>query len=210
MKYFDIDRAKEAQRLLAKKVERAHNLGRVNNVVGLDVSYSKNVGTAVAALLDFPQLSLKGYAIVKEVVDIPYIPGLLAFREAPLMIKAYKTLGREADLIVVDGHGVTHPREFGVASHVGLALNKPTIGVAKGLLYGSIVRGRDGLEYIMVNDKVGGLVHINQGRKLYVSIGHKISMESLKLIIPQLFKSHHLPEPIYIADTLSKKFRRSQ
>ncbi len=125
------------------------------------------------------------------------------------MIRAYEKLNCEADLIVVDGHGVTHPREFGVASHVGLVLDRPTIGVAKNLLYGSVVRGSDGVEYIIVNNKVGGLVYERLGKKLYISIGHKISIESLKNLIPRLFKSHYLPEPTYIADAISRKFRRS-
>lgn len=168
------------------------------------------MGIAVAVLLDFPNLNLKEYAVVNGVIDIPYIPGLLAFREAPLMIKAYERLRCEADLIVVDGHGVTHPREFGVASHVGLILNRPTIGVAKGLLYGDIVKGDDEVEYIIVNNKVGGLVYPHQGKKLYISIGHKISIKSLKAITPKLFKSHFLPEPTYIADAISKNFRRSR
>lgn len=181
----------------------------INNVVGLDISYSKDVGVAVAVFMNFPQLNLIEYAVVKGVVEIPYIPGLLAFREAPLMIKAYRKLNREADLIVVDGHGVTHPREFGIASHVGLILNKPTIGVAKNLLYGNIVKGPDSIEYIVVNNNVGGIVYKHLNRELYISIGHKISIDSLKEIVPQLFKSHYLPEPTYIADMLSKKFRRS-
>ncbi|MEM1600762.1 MAG: endonuclease V [Sulfolobales archaeon] len=197
------------QKLLAKKVDRTYSLESINNVVGLDISYSKDVGVAAAVLLDFPQLNLKKYAVVKGVVEVPYIPGLLAFREAPLMIRAYEKLNCEADLIVVDGHGVTHPREFGVASHVGLVLDRPTIGVAKNLLYGSVVRGSDGVEYIIVNNKVGGLVYERLGKKLYISIGHKISIESLKNLIPRLFKSHYLPEPTYIADAISRKFRRS-
>ncbi|MEM0453534.1 MAG: endonuclease V [Sulfolobales archaeon] len=205
-----MERAKEVQKLLAKKVDRTSKLDKINSVVGLDLSYSKNVGVAVAVLLDFPQLNLREYAVVKGVVEIPYIPGLLAFREAPLMVKAYEKLGHEADLIVVDGHGVTHPREFGVASHVGLMLDRPTIGVAKNLLYGNIIRGSDGTEYIVVNNNIGGFIYISLGKKLYISIGHKISIESLKSITPQLFKSHYLPEPTYIADVISKKFRRSQ
>ncbi len=175
----------------------------------MDISYSKDVGVAVAVFMDFPQLNLKEYAVVKGVVEVPYIPGLLAFREAPLMIKAYRKLNREADLIVVDGHGVTHPREFGIASHVGLILDRPTVGVAKNLLYGTIVKSSDSTEYIVVNNNVGGVVYRHLNKELYVSIGHKVSINSLKEVVPYLFKSHYLPEPTYIADMLSKKFRRS-
>ncbi len=205
-----MEKAKEIQKVLAKRVDRSYVLKDVNSVAGLDVSYSKDVGVAAAVLLDFPGLNLKEYAVARGVVEVPYIPGLLAFREAPLMIKAYEKLGCDADLIVVDGHGVTHPRGFGVASHVGLVLDKPTIGVAKNLLYGSVVRYPDSAEYVVVNGSVGGMVYERLGRKLYISIGHKVSMESLKLIVPQLFKSHYLPEPTYIADAISKRFRRLQ
>lgn len=151
---------------------------------------------------------LKEYAIVKGFIEIPYVPGLLAFREAPLMIKACEKL-TTPDLIVVDGHGITHPRKFGIASHIGLVLDIPTIGIAKKLLYGRVIRGRDDIDYILVDDEIGGIVFRSMGREIYASIGHKMSIDYLKEVVPKLFRTHPLPEPTYIADTLSKMYRRS-
>jgi deoxyribonuclease V len=205
---FDVGRAKELQEVLANRVDKTYEIGSINNVVGLDVAYVKDVGIAVAALLNYPQLQLKEYVVVEGVVEIPYVPGLLAFREAPLMIKAYEKLGHDADLVVVDGHGITHPRKFGIASHIGLVLDVTSIGVAKNLLYGDVVKHADGIEYIVVDGEVCGLVYRWLGKNTYVSIGHRISMKSLMKLIPNLYKNHYLPEPTYIADTISKKFRR--
>ncbi len=209
MSNFDVNRAIALQRILSNKVIKYSYMVDVRRVVGLDLAYAGDIAIAVAALLSYPDLTLKEYVVVKGRVEVPYIPGLLAFREAPLMLKAYDKLGSAADLILVDGHGLTHPRGFGIASHIGLVLDTPSIGVAKRMLYGSIVRGLDGSEYIAVGKDIYGIVYKSQGRDLYVSIGHKVSIEVLKNILPRLFKSHYLPEPTYIADAISKKYRRA-
>ena len=178
----------------------------IRTVVGLDVSYVKSLGIAVAAALSFPDMRLKEYVVVKGEVNIPYVPGLLAFREAPLLIKAYEKLGADADLLVVDGHGITHPRRFGIASHIGVVLDLPSIGAAKKILRGSVVR-RDGREYLEVYGEIGALV-VRVGKKtVYLSIGHKVSLNYIESIESKLFKGHHLPEPTYVADYITKKER---
>ncbi|MCD6428090.1 MAG: endonuclease V [Desulfurococcales archaeon] len=207
--YFSAARATKLQRLLAEKIVYEGNVGRLNTIIGLDLAYVGNIGIAVATLLTYPDLKLKEYAVVIGEVNIPYVPGLLAFREAPLMFKAYDKLGADADLIVVDGHGITHPRKLGIASHIGLVLDKPSIGAAKKILTGKVIV-RNGREYLVVDGVIGALVLRPTGgkRAIFLSIGHKISIAELERIAPTLFKnSHYLPEPTYVADKISKQVR---
>ena len=204
---FNINKAKKLQRLLSRSVVKEGRLDKLRLIVGLDVAYVGSVGIAVATLLDYPKLNLKEYCVVYGEVPIPYIPGLLAFREAPLLIKAYEKLGMDADLIIVDGHGITHPRGLGIASHIGVVLDVPTIGAAKKVLVGRIteIYGR---KYLVVNGEPGALVYeVSRKHRVFLSIGHKVSLNEIVRIAPTLFKGHPLPEPTYIADYITKKER---
>ncbi len=198
------------QRALAGLVSWEGRIDRLKNIVGLDLAYVKNTGIAVAALVTYPDLELREYVVVMGEVNIPYIPGLLAFREAPLMFKAYEKLGVDADLIMVDGHGVTHPRGVGIASHLGVVLERPSIGAAKKILAGRIVMGDDGREYIEIGGRRGALV-VRRGRKtVYLSVGHMVSISEIVRLSATLFKGNHpLPEPTWYADYITKRFRRS-
>lgn len=206
---FDVETAKNLQTRLSKLVSTSGiDLAGVRYVAGLDISYSGDRGVAVAALLNYPQLELVEYVAVEGLVEIPYIPGLLAFREASLLFKACESLSVEPDLLVVDGHGVTHPRMFGIASHIGVVLDKPSIGVAKSLLYGR-VEVLSGERVIVVKDVVAGLVVSRGRRELYFSIGHKVDISNLRTLSKTLFKQRELPEPTYQADRISREVRMS-
>ncbi len=198
------------QKALAGLVSWEGRIDRLKNIVGLDLAYAKSTGIAVAALVTYPDLELREYVVVMGEVDIPYIPGLLAFREAPLMFKAYEKLGVDADLIMVDGHGVTHPRRVGIASHLGVVLERPSIGAAKKILAGRVVRDDEGREFIEIGGRRGALV-VRRGRKsVYLSIGHRVSINEVERLAPTLFRSsHHLPEPTWYADYITKRFRKS-
>lgn len=206
---FDVEIAKRLQQKLSSSVViSGADLSKVRYVAGLDVSYYKGRGIAVATLLTYPHLDLVEYVVVEGEVGVPYIPGLLAFREAPLLIKACELLDRKPDLLAVDGHGVTHPRRFGIASHIGVVLDKPSVGIAKSLLYGR-VESLGGERLVFVDGFVGGLV-VSRGKKeLYFSIGHRVDLNNLRLLSRTLFKQHDLPEPTYIADRISKEVRAS-
>lgn len=198
------------QRALAGLVSWEGKIKDLRNIVGLDLAYAKNTGIAVAALVTYPDLELREYVVVMGEVDIPYIPGLLAFREAPLMFKAYEKLGVDADLIIVDGHGVTHPRGVGIASHLGVVLERPSIGAAKKILAGRIIKGDDGKDYVEIGGKRGALVVRRGKRTVYLSIGHMISINEIVRLSSTLFKGNHpLPEPTWYADYITKRFRRS-
>lgn len=206
---FDVDAAKRLQQKLSSYITVSRvDLSKVKYVAGLDVSYARDKGIAVAALLSYPQLELLEYVVVEGSVRVPYIPGLLAFREAPLLIKTCELLNHEPDLLVVDGHGVTHPRGFGIASHMGLVLDKPSVGVAKSLLFGRVENvGNEKL--VFAGNFAGGLVVGGGKKELYFSIGHRVDLENVRVLSKTLFKHHELPEPTYQADKISKEVRAS-
>lgn len=203
MTFFNQLRAQKLQNRLSELVKTEHEPLNVCSVVGLDLSYASNRGFAVATLHSYPELSLIKYSVASDEVNVPYIPGLLAFREAPLMFAAYELLDTDPDLILVNGHGITHPRSFGIASHVGVVLDKPTVGVARRILAGrEVVVG--GARYLEHNGVLEGYVITRGASKVYLSIGHKVSLEFIAEISNALFKNHDLPEPIYTADRISK------
>jgi deoxyribonuclease V len=206
MSFFDHVRASALQERLSRLVDTSHEPLKIEEVVGLDLSYVGSTGVAVATLHKYPDMSLVRYAVASDEVSVPYVPGLLAFREAPLMFVAYELLGTDPDLVLVNGHGITHPRSFGIASHVGVVLDKPTIGVAKKILAGREV-WIEGERYLEKNGVLGAYVVVRGATKVYMSIGNKVSLRFVVEITPKLFKNNVLPEPIYTADKISKQVR---
>lgn len=208
MTQFSARKAFALQRTLAKKVAWEGNIENLRWVVGLDLAYVRDTGIATAALLKYPELTPVKYSVVIGRVTIPYVPGLLAFREAPLMFVAYKKLGIKADLIIVDGHGVTHPRGLGIASHIGVVLDVPSIGAAKKRLTGQEIT-ENGKTYIVINNRKAALVlHTSPRKTIYLSIGHKVGIDEIERLAPTFFKGHQLPEPTYVADKITKEVRR--
>lgn len=206
MLFFDQHRASALQKKLSELVNTEYEPTKIDLVVGLDLSYVGDEGIAIATLHNYPDMSLVKYAVALDEVHVPYIPGLLAFREAPLMFAAYELLGADPDLILVNGHGITHPRSFGIASHVGVVLDKPTVGVARRILSGREVV-INGERYLENNGVLGAYVVVRGATKTYLSIGHKVSLRFIVEVTPKLFKNHELPEPIYTADRISKQVR---
>ncbi len=204
---FNAKKAFALQRLLAKQVVWEGSISNLRVVAGVDLAYVGNKGISVAALLKMPELQLIRYSVVIGEVPIPYVPGLLAFREAPLIFKALEKLAVKPDLIVVDGHGVTHPRGLGIASHIGVVLDIPSIGAAKRILIGDVIK-RNGRKYLVINGRVGALVVRRGSKAVYLSIGHKVGIQEIERLSHLLFKNHYLPEPTYIADRITKEVRR--
>lgn len=182
------------QARLRARVERADRVGAVRRVAGVDVGFEADgrVTRAAVAVLDHPGLALVEQAVVRVPTRFPYVPGLLSFREAPAVLAAFARLRTAPDLILYDGHGVAHPRRFGIASHIGLLLDCPSIGVAKTRLVGvhrapANRRGAwtplraapiDG-EGKGADETIGAVLRTRAGVKpLYVSIGHRVSLES--------------------------------
>ena len=168
-----------------------------------------STGRGAVVLLSNPDLRLVEHYLVKEPLAFPYVPGLLAFREVPVLARAFQQLERTPDLLLVDGHGLSHPRRFGLACHLGLLLDLPTIGVAKSRLVGrhdeppaqagGRAELRDG------PDLIGLVLRTRDGvSPVYVSVGHRIGLQEAAEWVLRLCRGYRLPEPTRLADQLSK------
>ncbi|MGC9012161.1 endonuclease V [Thermogladius sp.] len=209
---FDYSRATRLQRELFKQViasvERPlFREDEARLVAGLDASYTRGLSVGVAVLMDLHEMRVvdKKYAVVRA--GIPYVPGLLAFREAPGVIRALLELEKKPDVLMVDGHGLTHPRGFGIASHVGLVTGIPSVGVAKSRLYGE-EKVEGGVRYVYAHGVKAGVVVEHGGSELYVSIGYSVTLEQAVRLVKKTLLGHKLPEPLYQADLYSREVKR--
>ncbi len=169
---------------------------KVTRLVGCDAAYSRGATVAAATLVDYDSLELLKIKTFNERTRFPYIPGLLAFREGPAVVRAIRALRAKSCVCLVDAHGLAHPRKFGLACFVGLALDRPTIGVAKNLLYGWVRR-----EQVVDGDghPIAELVPLRQsGKPVYVSVGHKVSLKDAVEIVRHCLTPRG-PAPIIFA-----------
>jgi len=195
------------QKESAKKIIQKDQFNEVNFIAGVDVAYVKNSNHLVAAvvILETNTLKVIDHSVYKDIARFPYIPGLFSYRELPPLIKAYKNLKIKPDIIVVDGHGIAHPRRFGLACHLGLELNVPTIGCAKSKLIGkyqdpSVKKGSQS-NLTDNGETIGRVVRTQTNIKpVFVSIGHKISLESAVDWILKVSPNYRLPETTRLAD----------
>lgn len=189
--------ATKQQLELAKKVIAYDYFGEIKLVCGVDASYRQDIAQCAAVVVD-RELKIVERVVTRSAVKNPYIPGLFVMREAGPALRALKKLKR-FDLLMVDGHGQLHPRRCGLASYLGVVLDKPTIGVAKSLLCGTENDGQ-----VEVEREVLGSV-IEGKKKLYVSVGHRISLETAAHLVKGMTKKGEwLPEPLRLADTYSR------
>lgn len=198
--------ALEIQQRLAAQVSKRSQVATPRFIAGVDISAGKRGGTATAAavVLQYPDLSLVETKIARGKLNFPYIPGLLSFRESPLTLAACEKLTIVPDLILVDGQGIAHPRRLGLAAHLGLWLNTPTIGCAKSLLCGS--HEAPGIEpgsYAEITDRgeiIGAVLRTKRGVKpVYVSIGHKVDLNTAIYWVMNCCHGYRLPEPTRLA-----------
>jgi len=214
---FDLTPA-EAIRLQERLRAQIHLSGDIHDVsfvAGADASYTKgsDVIHAVVVVLRYPDLTVVERVSVSVVTGFPYIPGLLAFREGPALIEAFRRLRSEPDVIFFDGHGIAHPRGIGIASHVGLLLDRPSIGVAKSLLTGSVAKPgfmRGSMTPILRDgETIGMAVRTKEWAKpVYVSVGHRISLEAAVDLVLATARGYRLPEPTRQAHLLSNAVRK--
>jgi len=194
------------QQDLSPRVSRKGTPSGVRLVAGLDISAPDTDGMARAAavVLSYPALEIVEVKVVREKPPFPYIPGLLAFRELPLVLAALERLETEPQLVLADGQGLAHPRRFGIACHLGLWLERPTIGCAKSRLVGEHgpLREAQG-SHAELRDRgevVGAAVRTRRGvTPVYVSVGHLICLESAVEWVLRLTRDHRLPEPLRLA-----------
>lgn len=175
----------------------------VKHFCGVDISYKTDRAAAAAVLRNTQSEEIVETKIVQGEPPFPYVPGLLFMREAPLMTTAVKALSKYPDLILVDGHGIAHPRRAGLAVFVGLALDTPSIGVAKSLLVGKIGESKEGFAPILLNGSpVGFQVDVGRRRPLFVSPGYGVRLESIREILDRLGTG--FPKVLLEADKISR------
>jgi len=212
----DIKSAMALQSELKSRIEeKVLDLRRVRLIAGADASYSKGEERmfAAVAVFSFPDLELLEERTCSLRINFPYVPGLLAFREAPALISAFEKVRRKPDVVLFDGHGISHPRGFGIASHMGVLLGVPSIGVAKSVLVGEWrmpAEAKGSVTPIKYDGKIVGIaLRTRSGKKpIFVSVGNLINLESAVKIVLACCTRYRLPEPIRATHGLSNEARR--
>jgi deoxyribonuclease V len=202
--------ARLMQERLRGQVVTEDQLGVVQRVAGVDAHYSVGRLWAAIVVMTFPDLIPVERTLIQRPITFPYVPGLLSFREAPAMLELLHRLSKKPDLLLVDGQGLAHPRRFGLACHVGMLGDVPTIGAAKTRLIGTyqvpgIERGAWS-ELIDRGETIGAVLRTRRAvRPVFVSIGHRISLKTAIDLVLRCTGRFRLPEPIRAADALSRQ-----
>jgi deoxyribonuclease V len=211
---FSTEKARRLQLSLSRKVVREDRLPRrIRLVGGVDVAYTDGYSVGAVAVLEYSTLKAVETRTSCQATSVPYIPTLLSFREIPPVVSAIGMLSARPDVFLVDGHGIAHPRRLGFASHLGLVINAVTIGVAKNLLCGEIGdKDVDKWKPILHEGAtVGAAVYTRPGVKpVYVSIGHKISLETAIEIVKHCAERFRIPEPLREAHKAAVERKRQE
>lgn len=201
-----ISQAMDVQCRLSSRVITKGEITSPRYIAGVDMSFDRftKTGTAAVVILSYPEMALKEVRTTTGKAEFPYVPGLLSFREAPLVLSTFEKLRITPDLVIVDGQGYAHPRRMGIACHIGLFLDIPTIGCAKSRLCGANKEPEPkagSLEYLIEdNEIIGAVARTKTGVKaLYISVGHKISLENAAYWVFACCRSYRLPEPSRLA-----------
>lgn len=214
-----LEEAARVQKLLAAKVVVEDRLGPVRRLGGTDVSNDPHDPEsrlhAVVVALDAGTLRVVETASASAAAPIPYVPGFLGFREAPALVEAFRALREPPDLVFVDGHGVSHPRGLGIASHLGVLLDVPTIGVAKRILVGR-PQGElgpapgDRVPLVWRGKTLGAVVRTRANvQPVYVSAGHRVSLETAVEWVTRCMTGLKLPEPTRRAHEAANAVRKA-
>lgn len=206
----NIKEAKALQESLRKKIRIQPLKRHPELIAGADAAFSEEIVTAVISLFTYPEIEHIEDAVVRVRSCFPYVPGFLCFREGPAILKAYVKLKNKPDLILFDGHGIAHPRGIGIASHLGVILNIPTIGCAKSRLVGEYdepgVKKGDWTYLYQDGNKVGVVLRTRDNVKpLFISPGHRIDIDSSVEIVMHCLRRFRIPEPLRRADHLTRK-----
>ncbi len=200
--------ARAIQESLRERVITEDHFGEIRTVAGVDIGIKKGLGRAAAVLLDFPSLAVRDYVVITAELRFPYVPGLLSFRECPPALAALRALPQRPDLLLCDGQGLAHPRRFGIACHLGLLLDLPAIGAAKSRLIGShdepaAKRGSQA-PLFDAEEQIGAVVRTRTNvRPIYVSVGHRVSLETAVALALNCAPRYRIPEPTRQAHKLA-------
>lgn len=201
------------QERLRERVSTIDSFAEIRLIAGADVSYTKDGDFVHAAVgvFSFPDLILLEQRTATIKTSFPYVPGLLTFREGPALIECFKKIENIPDAIIFDGQGVCHPRRMGIASHMGVLLDTPSIGCAKSHLYGEFIMPAENKgSYTYIHDQDGSVVGAclrtrTDVKPVFVSIGHMVSLKTAVDITLRCATRYRMPEPSRFAHTLAEK-----
>lgn len=201
----NIQELKKEQSRLVKKIVTKDDFDEIIYIGGCDQAYLDGKVVSCIVILEYKTLKIveKKYAVADA--PMQYIPGFLAYRESPAVVEAMSKIDQKPDILLVDGNGILHPRKIGLASHLGIILDTPTIGVAKKLTLGEEKDGKIVLE----GEKLGAVLTTKEHAKLiYISIGHRVSLKTAEEVIRKcMVEKHKMPEPLHEAHKYSNKVR---
>ncbi len=200
-----IEELKKEQEKLSKKIIIKDCFDKIEKIAAFGRAFFDDKILITIIVVDRKSLKILESKYIISDLKFPYISGLLAYRESPFFIEAYNLIKIEPDLILVPAHGIIHPRKLGMASHIGLLLNKPTIGIAKNLICGENKNGK-----IYIGNELLGLELKTKefSNSIYVSVGNKITLKTAADLINKMIKPpHKMPEPLHEANKLAKKIK---
>lgn len=208
--------ARREQERLRERVILDDQFGTIRTVAGADLAFDPETNVAFAGVIvyRFPEMEEVERRMVRRKLRFPYVPGLLSFREGPVLLAAFARLHAEPDLILIDGHGRAHPRLFGIACHLGVLLDKPTIGCAKSLLVGEHDEpGRRAGSIAPLDfrgERVGVVLRTRDNVKpIYVTTGHRVSLPSAVELVRHCLDGFRIPKPTREADHYVRDLRRA-
>jgi deoxyribonuclease V len=196
------------QQHLREKVVTGGKVKPLRYAAGVDVSFREGVATAAVAVINIPGLQLCDAAVARHKIEFPYIPGLLSFREIPVVLDVLKKIHVIPDVILCDGQGIAHPRRLGIASHLGVLTGMRTIGVAKSRLTGihdeMPVRKGEWVPLYDKNETIGAVLCTRDNVKpLYISIGHRVDLHTAIKVVMRCVTRYRLPETTRLAHRLA-------
>jgi deoxyribonuclease V len=212
-----IPEAKQIQEHLFQKLDLSERELNIRTIAGADISlnlYSTTIYAGII-LLSFPDLKPLAYSLVKSETRFPYVPGYLAFREAPALVQVWEQMKQKPDVLVMDGHGIAHPRRLGIAAHFGAVTGQASMGCAKKILFGKFKEPKlKKGSYSPIMDKTEQIGFAVRSKDkiapVFISPGHLIGMNNSLEIIQQCFGKYRIPEPTRLAHELVNKFRKGE
>jgi len=216
-KQIDPKAAKELQEKLRTRISLERLDKSPELIAGADISFNRgsNMMHAAIIVLELSTLKTVARSLLSEQTSFPYIPGLLAFREIPILLKAWQQLRLKPDVLILDGHGIAHPRRMGIATHFGIEIEHPTIGCAKNILVGAHgeLPAKKGAFVNLTedNEKIGIVLRSRtKVNPIYVSPGHKLSFDDAYSIVMRALTKYKLPRTTRLAHQWANKLRKGE
>lgn len=218
----NVQQAIQIQENLRKRIILTDNLPKIQRIAAVDVAFFSSQAVCAVCIFDYPDLNILKTVMAKKTISFPYVPGLLTFREGPAILAAFKKLETKPDLALFDGQGICHPRRMGIATHLGIILNIPSIGCAKSHLYGTYkMPGNHKGDFSFIYAS-GGNIHKfthdskkreiigvalrtrNYVKPIFLSCGYRISLNSAIKLILKLSSNYRIPEPLRYAHRMAE------